>query len=149
MKHQGAESKGLRFNSWWGLCFSFFLFAPLCNKMKKTSLFNKRNVCQLRQIYGERIHEICTDVRYKWLNLCCYCDADMTVNLVTFRKPWFQHKWCNKEKLPVKPLNTSIGMCVLLIFLFPFPMVLTRRICLIIKSVMSFGSFPLFSWLNV
>ena len=45
-------------------------------------------------------------------------------------------------------LHPNIGMQILHAVLSRFPKVLTRRICLTIKSFFSWWSFPLFSWLN-
>ena len=43
-------------------------------------------------------------------------------------------------------LHPDISMHILHTVLYTFPKVLTRRICLTIKSFISWWSFPLFSW---
>ena len=49
--------------------------------------------------------------------------------------------------LVINPLHPNISLQVLHTFLHTFPNVLTRRICLTIKSLFDWWSFPLFSWL--
>ena len=44
------------------------------------------------------------------------------------------------------PIHSKIRMNTLHTVLYTFPRVLTRRICLPIKSFFSWWSFPLFSW---
>ena len=46
----------------------------------------------------------------------------------------------------LKPLHPNISMHILHTVLYTFPKVLTRRICLTIKSFFSWWSFLLFSW---
>ena len=45
----------------------------------------------------------------------------------------------------INPLHPNITIYILHTVLYTFPKVLTRRICLTIKSFISWGSFPLFS----
>ena len=44
------------------------------------------------------------------------------------------------------PLRPNIGMHILHTVLYTFPKVLTRRICLLIKRLLPWWPFPLFSW---
>ena len=46
----------------------------------------------------------------------------------------------------VNPLHPDISMYILHTVLYTLPKVLTRRICLAMKSFFSWWSFPLFSW---
>ena len=46
----------------------------------------------------------------------------------------------------VNPLHPNISMHILHTVLYTFPKVLTRRICLTIKSFFSLRSVPLFAW---
>ena len=46
----------------------------------------------------------------------------------------------------LNPLHVNIGMHILHTVVNTFPKVLTRRICLLIKSFFHWWSFPLFSW---
>ena len=48
--------------------------------------------------------------------------------------------------LGVNSLHPNISKHILHTVLYTFPKVLTRRICLTIKSFFSWWSFPLFSW---
>ena len=50
------------------------------------------------------------------------------------------------RNLFVNPLHPNISMHFPQTVLYTSPMVLRKRICLIIKSVFSWWSFPLFSW---
>ena len=47
----------------------------------------------------------------------------------------------------IKPLHSNISMHILHTVLYTFPNVLTRRICLAVKSYLCWWSFPLFSGL--
>ena len=44
------------------------------------------------------------------------------------------------------PLRPNISMHILYTVLYTFPKVLTRRICLLIKRLLPWWPFPLFSW---
>ena len=48
--------------------------------------------------------------------------------------------------MAINLLHSNISMHILLKVLYTFPIMLTGRICLTIKSLFSWWSFPLFSW---
>ena len=54
------------------------------------------------------------------------------------KRSWSQERWTPD------PIHHNMGMHLLHAVLYTFPKVLTRRICLIIKSFFSWWSFPLF-----
>ena len=55
-------------------------------------------------------------------------------------------KTCPQARPRLNPLHPNISIHNLHTVLYTFPKVLTRRICLTIKSFFSWWSFPLFSW---
>ena len=56
------------------------------------------------------------------------------------------HCSSHKNTWWVNPLHPNISIHILHTVLYTFPKVLTRRICLPIKSFFRWWSFPLFSW---
>ena len=55
-------------------------------------------------------------------------------------------EWIILKCLIINPLHPNISLYILLTVLYTFPKVLTRRICLIIKSFLSWWSLLVFSW---
>ena len=65
-------------------------------------------------------------------------------------RPWWRKRWTKRRQrlggLHLNPLHPYISMHILHTDLSLFLMVLTRRICLTIKSFLSCRSFSLFLW---
>ena len=73
--------------------------------------------------------------------ICLFFWLLSTLKQSTLLKMW---SWPQHFNL----LQSEISMHILQTVFYTFHQVLTRRICLMIKSFFSWWSFPLFSWLN-
>ena len=65
------------------------------------------------------------------------------------RTVWAKKTFNSLYPLEIDPLHPNISVHILHTVLCTFPKVLTRRICLTIKSFFSWWSFPLFSLFNL
>ena len=67
-------------------------------------------------------------------------------NLRSHRKLYLNVQKENKANVYVDPFHPSINEHILHTVLYTFPKMLTRRICLKVKSFFNWRSFPLFFW---
>ena len=111
----------------WFLKSNYLTFDPKCRALGRLTNTGKTVLL-----------EMCTH------GLChTYCCCTLPLSKWSGGHPTSRQKCCHKSLYPLHP---NISMPILHSVLYTFPTVLTRRICLKIKSFLSWWWFCLFLW---